>query len=85
LWTRMNADNVYFLEIDDSVGNNYLDNPANSEPGDWMDAEDWGYYGQYGTPLYSQGGSYAAMAEMADRVKFDNWDDNLDEVLWVYE
>ena len=47
-----------------------LDNPANTEPDDWMDAEAWGFPGV--TPQAKYDIPVAAVAEMADRVRAGN-------------
>ncbi len=83
LWTRLNADQSYFLQIDSSL-TSFPEHAANLEPDDWNYADDWGYPAQYATQLYSKGGSYAGMAEMADRVRAANWTDDLTSVLHDY-
>jgi len=84
LWVRLNADKVYFQAFDDSVDQNYPENLANHEPEKWSDTRSWGYIAKYGSFLYSKTGSYAGIAEMADRVKADEWENNLEEVLYSY-
>jgi len=83
LWVRLNADEVYFLDLDDTL-NEYPENVSNTEPSDWMDARQWGYPAGYGSQLYVYTGSMAGIAEMADRVQANNWSDNLDQILYEY-
>ncbi len=84
LWVRLNADEVYFLALDETL-EDYPENEANTEPENWMDADDWGYPGSYGSRLYVYTGSLAAIAEMADRVRADIWSEDLDHVLHEYQ
>jgi hypothetical protein len=79
----LNADEVYFLALDKTL-QEYPENDANTEPQDWMNARQWGYPANYGSELYSHTGSLAGIAEMADRVKANDWTANLDEVLSEY-
>jgi len=85
LWTRLNCDVVYTQhEIDVTAGaaTGIPDNPANSEPGNWyLEAADWGFAGHLNGSPTAQTIPLAGIAEMADRVQFDNWNDNLDSVL----
>jgi len=83
LWVRLNADEVYFLALDETL-QEYPENDANTEPEDWMNARQWGYPAAYGSQLYVHTGSLAGIAEMADRVKANDWRPNLDEVLYEY-
>jgi hypothetical protein len=83
LWVRLNADEVYFLDLDKTL-TEYPENAANTEPDDWMAARQWGYPAEYGSQLYIYTGSLAGIAEMADRVQANNWSDNLDQILYEY-
>jgi hypothetical protein len=85
LWVRLNADNVYFQALDGSIDQGYPENLANHEPDKWVDTRSWGYIAMYGSTLYSETGSYAGLAEMADRVKADAWENDLEEVLYSYK
>lgn len=85
LWVRLNADNVYFQTLGNNIDESYPENVANEAPNNWMTAASWGYPATYGQLLYSKGGSYAALAEMADRVKVNNWSDDLSSVFFDYE
>ena len=80
LWTRLNCDLSYVqFEIDESAFEGFPDNDANSEPWDWyLEIEDWGFAERLNGKLTQQTVPLAGIAEMADRVKYDNWDDNLD-------
>jgi len=84
LWVRMNPDNVYFQALNDSLDQGYPENPANHEPEKWNDTRSWGYPATYGSQFYSKTGSYAGMAEMADRTRDDEWANDLDDVLYSY-
>ena len=81
-WVRLNPDLVYAQQLISSARpDRFSDNDANTEPIDWGDSRRIGhpYSGTTIEPM-----SQAAMAEMCDRVQFDNWSDNLDKVLWDY-
>jgi hypothetical protein len=80
-WVRMNPDLAYVQAINASYGSGFPDNPANSEPADWWDIRPWGFPVSQGV---REDVWLASVAEMADRVREDNWDDNLDEVLVQY-
>ena len=84
LWVRMNPDNVYFQALDDTIDQGYPENPANHEPDKWLDTRDWGYPAEYGSTLYSKTGSYAGIAEMADRTRAGEWGNDLNEVLYTF-
>jgi hypothetical protein len=82
LWVRLNPDLCYVESISgERGGSGYPDNPANTEPADWNDARLWGYGGAYGSPFVTQSVPLAAAAEMADRVRADEWGADLQEVL----
>jgi hypothetical protein len=88
-WVRMNPDLAYVQAINPSLvlskvegyGSGFPDNPANSEPADWWDIRPWGFPVSQGV---REDVWLASVAEMADRVREDNWDNNLDEVLVEY-
>jgi hypothetical protein len=82
LWVRLNPDSAYVSSLESALGALSPDNDANSEPADWMDIEDWAYPDKAGANTLI---SFAATAEMADRVYTDTWDKNLDEVLVATE
>ncbi|MBC7253444.1 MAG: hypothetical protein H5T72_05685 [Actinobacteria bacterium] len=76
LWTRLNPDAAY-LPADKFSG--YQDHPANTEPQDWGNFDDWAY------PLLRAGAvlaPQAAVAEMADRTHENNWALDLDGALY---
>jgi hypothetical protein len=64
-----------------SAGLEFPDNPANTQPDNWMQIRSYAYPGQgsaeHLVPL-------AAAAEMADRAHFGRWDENLGQVLYIY-
>ena len=79
LWVRMNPDRAYVRSVDENYGLAFPDNLANREPGNWIYIEDWGF------PTDSRVREdvwLASVAEMADRVHMNNWDENLDEVFF---
>lgn len=79
LWTRLNPDRVYIQTLDPAAPSGmFPDNPANSEPVDWLGVRTWAH------PTSSQSARIvplAAIAEMADRTRADEWCANLDRVL----
>ena len=84
LWVRMNPDLAYVQAISSTYQTGFPDNPANAEPDDWRDIEAWGFSAE---PLPAVRGDIwlASVAEMADRVREDNWHEaNLDSVLAYY-
>lgn len=81
-WVRLNPDRVYAEAMDPVYASAVSDNPANTEPADWMDAEAWGFGGVTSQAKYDI--PVAAVAEMADRVRADDWSDDLDNVLFDF-
>jgi hypothetical protein len=89
-WVRLNPDLAYVQAINPSLvlskvegyGSGFPDNPANSEPADWHNIRPWGF--PAGPGGVREDVWLASVAEMADRVRANNWDDNLDEVLVEY-
>lgn len=85
LWTRLNCDLVYVqAEIDPiaSLAGGFPDNDANSEPTAWLaEAESWGFPGMLAGQLTARTVPLAGLAEMADRVRADDWSLNLGSVL----
>ena len=81
-WVRMNPDHAYVQQMrTDYPPEAFPDNSANTEPLDWLSIRDWDYPNIPDVQLYV---SLAAVAEMADRVQENNWDNDLDEVLVQY-
>ena len=81
LWVRLNPDRAYVQAFMPTAGEKFPDNPANTQPDDWLQIGKYAYPGQ-GTaarlvPL-------AAVTEMADRTHFGRWDENLGQVLYIY-
>lgn len=81
LWVRLNPDQAYVSWVSSQAGNGYTDHPANQEPDDWLDIEDWGYSNRSGA---SQLVPLAAVAEMSDRTQANNWENDLDATLYDY-
>ncbi|MBD3236171.1 MAG: hypothetical protein GF330_05680 [Candidatus Eisenbacteria bacterium] len=81
-WVRLNPDRAYALALDPSYGAQMPDNPANEEPGTWMEAESWGYPGVTAQTKYDL--PVAGVAEMADRTRAGEWAYDLDAPLWEW-
>ena len=78
-WVRMNPDRAYANSVNPDYNLAFPDNDANREPVNWIYIEDCGF------PADSRVRKdiwLASVAEMADRVYTDNWDDNLDTVFF---
>ena len=83
LWVRLNPDSSYVQQVKPEYPlAAFPDNDANTEPANWLNSESWAH------PMIEGGArnnvGLAAAAEMADRVRANNWDDNLNEVLIEY-
>lgn len=81
LWVRLNPDRAYVQSLIPTAGDEFPDNPANTQP------EDWTQIGTYAYPGQEVGGNLvplAGVAEMADRTHFGRWDENLGQVLYIY-
>jgi len=81
LWVRLNSDRAYAMALIPTAGDEFPDNPANTQPADWMQV------GAYAYPGQEDAGSLvplAAVAEMADRSHFGRWDENLGQALYIY-
>jgi hypothetical protein len=88
LWVRLNCDICYVqAEIHASATiEGFPDNPANTEPQSWyQQAESWGFTGKLAGELTDRTVPLAGIAEMADRVRANNWSPNLDHVLYEYQ
>jgi hypothetical protein len=85
LWTRLNCDLAYVqreVHASAALEDGFPDNDANSEPEDWYsEAGAWGFAGKLNDEMTARTIPLAGVAEMADRVYFDNWDNNLSQVL----
>jgi hypothetical protein len=78
LWTRLNPDRAYVEWMDREFGAVFPDNPANQEPSDWLEAPSWAYPDFRGSQTIAP---LAAVAEMADRLHEDAWEDDLSTTL----
>jgi hypothetical protein len=70
----LNCDLVYVqAEVHSSatLAGGFPDNDANKEPGDWAEAESWGFEGRLAGEMTARTIPYACVAEMADRVRAD--------------
>jgi len=80
LWVRMNPDYVYMQSVNSDYSPNvFPDNTANQEPVDWDFIEDFGFPADYSVRLDTW---LAAVAEMADRVYTNNWNNDLNSVFF---
>jgi hypothetical protein len=74
LWVRMNPDLAYVRAINATHQAGFPDNPANAEPDDWWHIESWGF-SHAPLPSVRPDVWLASVAEMADRVRTDSWDE----------
>jgi hypothetical protein len=81
LWVRLNPDRAYIQSLLPTAGMDFPDNPANTQPEDWMKVGDYAYPAQ---GLAARQVPLAAVAEMADRSHFGRWDENLGQTLYIY-
>jgi len=82
LWARLNPDRAYVAAIDSAYDvSAFPDNAANDEPADWLNIENWAYPNLFAGNETKTKVSLAGVAEMADRVRFNDWSDNLAAVL----
>ncbi|NIS80772.1 MAG: hypothetical protein GTO14_11315 [Anaerolineales bacterium] len=81
LWTRLNPDVTYIEWINSEFAAQYVEHAANSEPGDWMEANAWAYPDFRGASGIV---ALAGIAEMADRLHEENWGEDLEAVLSDY-
>jgi len=83
LWCRLNPDLAYVEGLVGARrGNAFPDNPADTEPRDWMEVRTWGYRTPAGSQITGVLVPLAAVAEMVVRVWPNNWEANLDEPLF---
>ena len=80
VWVRLNPDTSYVTSLNSALISS--DNDPNTEPDDWSTIEDWAHPNKMSGTVFVP---LAAVAEMADRVYTDNWDENLDTVLVEYD
>lgn len=81
LWVRLNPDRAYIQSYIPTAGDEFPDNPANTQPDDWSQI---GAYAYPGDGAAANLVPLAAAAEMADRTHFGRWDENLGQVLYIY-
>ena len=80
LWVRMNPDYEYMRSINsDYSPAAFPDNLANQDPVGWEFIEDYGFPADHSVRLDAW---LASVAEMADRVYMDNWNDDLNSVFF---
>ncbi len=81
LWVRLDPDWAYVHSLMPEAGLDFPDNPANTQPTDWTQIEDYAY------PVQEQARRLvplAAVSEMADRAHAGRWEENLGQVLYTY-
>jgi hypothetical protein len=81
-WVRLNPDRSYLQRMTGSAGRDFPDNPANTQPEDWLEI---GEYAFSGSGLTGDVAPLAALAEMSDRAHTGRWDDNLGTTLYEYQ
>lgn len=85
LWTRLNCDLAYVqseIHASATLVDGFPDNNANTDPADWLtQAESWGFADRLAGQPTARTIPLAGIAEMADRVRADNWAPNLAAVL----
>ena len=81
LWVRLNPDRAYARALIPDAGDEFPDNPANTQPADWMQVGAYAYPEKGNTESLAP---FAAVAEMADRSHFGRWDENLGQALYIY-
>ena len=81
LWARLNCDLAYVqseIHPSASLEIGFPDNDVNTEPSDWFaEAGLWGFADQLAGEMTARTVPLAGIAEMADRVRFGNWQSNL--------
>ncbi len=77
-WVRMNPDQSYIAVYNPAQAGSYVERSALDEPGDWLNARNWGYAN---ASFKQQQVIQAAFAEMADRVRAADWSVDLAAVL----
>ena len=76
-WVRLNPDRSYLETAEKKKNSLYNEHPANIEPADWLQIEEWAIK----PPLLITIGTLAAVIEMVDRVHFDQWASDLNRTL----
>ena len=78
VWIRLNPDEAYVFSVGEKFTEDYHELPANAEPDDWRNGLIFGHPDiGGGTTIYP----LAAIAEMSDRTYYDEWSEDLTEVL----
>jgi hypothetical protein len=77
-WVRMNPDQSYIAVYNPAQAGSYLERDALDEPGDWLNARNWGYNN---AKFKQEQVIQAAFGEMADRTRAGDWSLDLAAVL----
>lgn len=78
-WVRLNPDRSYAEQLLERPALEFPDNPANTQPADWLEIGTFAYPGQGLVTLRMQ---LAAVAEMADRLHTGRWDENIGQAFY---
>lgn len=79
LWVRLNPDQSYVAAFDELLAQDYFEHPAGTGPTSWKDdAIAWGHPDGSGALRVMP---FAALSEMADRVQYEVWTDDLSAIL----
>ena len=73
-WTRLNPDRCYIEDLFPGYAGPAPDNPANSEPVSWLNADAWAFPNALSA---KEEVALAAVAEMADRTQYNAWANDL--------
>lgn len=79
LWVRLNPDTSYVAHFDEPLAEDYFEHSAGTGPTSWQDdAVSWAHPDGFGAIRVVP---FAALTEMADRVKYGIWADDLSRTL----
>ncbi len=76
LWCRLNPDQTYVSALLGTACPTAPDNPANAAPASWLDVRAWAYDGHRGS-IMNVVVPLAAVAEMCDRTRAQEWGTDL--------
>lgn len=82
LWVRLNPDSAYMESFNPKITGQSFEHEANTEPSDWSNADSWGYSDNKINNVFIP---LSAVAEMVDRTKENNWDNDLNNLLFEYD
>jgi hypothetical protein len=79
-WVRLNPDRSYAEQLLQRSALDFPDNPANTQPDDWLEIASFAYPGQ---GQVNQRMQLAGVAEMADRLHTGRWDENVGQTFYA--